>query len=71
MRTIHDLFNDNRLNNICPYCGDYGDTRDHVPSKALLDRPFPNDLPVVPACKAAMKVSQQMKSMLLVSWIAL
>ena len=28
------------------------ETRDHVPSKVLLDEPYPANLPVVPACRA-------------------
>jgi hypothetical protein len=35
---------------ICVYCGAVPDTRDHVPSIVLLDEPFPDDLPTVPAC---------------------
>lgn len=35
---------------MCCYCGDYADTVDHVPSKAFLDRPYPENLPVVPCC---------------------
>jgi len=46
------LFNDERLNGKCVYCGDIPDTRDHVPSKVLLDQPYPIGLPVVPCCKA-------------------
>lgn len=44
-------FSDERLNNFCAYCGEIPDTRDHVPSKILLDKPFPENLPVVPACE--------------------
>jgi len=44
------LFVDNRLVGICAYCGAQPDTRDHVPSKVLLDEPFPPNLPVVDAC---------------------
>lgn len=35
---------------MCSYCGERPDTRDHVPSKILLDEPFPENLPVVPCC---------------------
>jgi len=37
----------------CVYCG-IGpiETRDHVPSRILLDDPFPENLPVVPACQS-------------------
>lgn len=43
-------FSDVRLENLCSYCGGRPDTRDHVPSKILLDEPFPDNLPVVPCC---------------------
>ena len=35
----------------CVYCGGPDETRDHVPSKILLDDPLPDQLPVVEACK--------------------
>ena len=44
------LFIDERLSGMCAYCGAQPDTRDHVPSKVLLDEPFPPQLPVVDAC---------------------
>jgi hypothetical protein len=44
------MFADQRLTGFCVYCGGPGETRDHVPSKALLDQPYPSDLPVVEAC---------------------
>src|SRR2546421_9808459 len=34
----------------CAYCGKATQTRDHTPSKVLLDEPFPENLPVIPAC---------------------
>lgn len=43
---------DVRQPDICVYCGGTPETRDHVPSKVLLDEPFPDDLPAVPACRA-------------------
>lgn len=43
---------DHRLNGFCVYCGRYSQTRDHVPSKILLDEPYPVNLLVVPACSA-------------------
>ncbi|WP_312320692.1 hypothetical protein [Stenotrophomonas sp.] len=46
------LFLDERLTNLCAYCGCRSETRDHVPSKVLLDKPYPDDLPVVPCCLA-------------------
>lgn len=44
------FFFDERLEGGCVYCGNAPDTRDHVPSKVLLDDPLPPDLPVVEAC---------------------
>lgn len=35
----------------CVYCGARADTREHCPSKAFLQKPYPTDLPTVPACK--------------------
>lgn len=43
-------FGDSRQTSFCAYCGGKTGTRDHVPSKVLLDEPYPRDLPVVPAC---------------------
>lgn len=43
---------DQRLAGKCAYCGGVPDTRDHVPSRVLLDEPFPPQLPVVDACAA-------------------
>jgi len=48
----HNLFLDRRQKGGCAYCGSKPDTRDHVPSKILLDDPLPLDLPVVAACSA-------------------
>ena len=44
-------FADERLINDCVFCGATADTRDHVPSKVLLNFPYPENLPVVGACK--------------------
>lgn len=49
MRQIK-TFSDQRLDEMCSYCGDAPETRDHVPSRILLDDPFPENLPVVPCC---------------------
>lgn len=35
----------------CVYCGTPSDTREHVPSRVFLSKPYPEDLPVLPACK--------------------
>lgn len=42
---------DDRLINGCIYCGGAADTRDHVPSRCLLERPYPDNLPVVGSCE--------------------
>src|SRR5689334_70581 len=42
---------DSRLLQGCVYCGGREETRDHVPSRVFLDAPFPENLPVVPACR--------------------
>lgn len=36
---------------MCCYCGECADTVDHVPSKILLDEPYPENLPDVPCCR--------------------
>jgi hypothetical protein len=50
MNDPRKLFVDERLKGICVYCGATPDTRDHCPSKGLLDEPYPANLPVVEAC---------------------
>ncbi len=49
MRQIK-TFSDSRLDAQCAYCGEFPNTRDHVPSKILLEKPYPENLPVVPSC---------------------
>lgn len=44
-------FGDSRETAFCAYCGGGTETRDHVPPKVFLDRPFPENLPVVGACE--------------------
>jgi len=46
------LFADERLKGMCVHCGGRPHTRDHAPSKVLLDDPLPNNLPVVEACES-------------------
>ena len=43
-------YGDTRQAEACAYCGKTTQTRDHVPSRVLLDEPFPENLPIVPAC---------------------
>lgn len=49
MEQLRD-FSDERNRGFCCYCGGATGTRDHIPSKVLLDLPYPANLPVVPAC---------------------
>ena len=45
------IFQDERLRlNGCIYCGGEADTKEHIPPKVFLDTPYPDYLPVVPAC---------------------
>ena len=44
------LFSDDRLRGICTYCCRTPNTRDHVPSRILLDDPLPSNTPVVESC---------------------
>lgn len=44
------LFIDQRFEGVCSYCGALADSRDHVPSKILLDEPYPLNLPVAESC---------------------
>src|SRR3954452_20896773 len=45
-----DSYADARLVVGCIYCHGDTDTREHVPSRILLDEPYPENLPVLPAC---------------------
>lgn len=45
------MFVDERLTGFCSYCGKTPETRDHVPSRVLLDKPLPTNLPIVSACR--------------------
>lgn len=43
-------FGDERTLLYCAFCGGRTGTRDHCPSRVFLDKPYPENLPVVPAC---------------------
>lgn len=62
-------FSDDRLDVWCFFCSSsYGITRDHVPPKALLDTPYPENLPVVASCascNASASVDEQYVAALL------
>ncbi len=45
-------FVDERLGCFCYACNGAPATRDHVPAKVFLDEPFPDNLPIVGACRA-------------------
>jgi hypothetical protein len=49
MRQVRE-FSDERNKGFCVHCGGPYETDDHMPSKVFLDRPFPENLPVSPAC---------------------
>lgn len=51
MKQIRPL-GDERVLAGCIYCGAFPDSRDHVPSRVLLDEPYPENLPAVPSCRA-------------------
>ena len=44
------VYGDDRQLAFCAFCGGNPTTRDHCPSRILLDEPYPEQLPVVPAC---------------------
>lgn len=50
MRQIKN-FGDRRQTAHCVYCGGKTETREHVPSRVFLDKPYPENLPVVYACE--------------------
>lgn len=43
---------DDRLISGCIYCAGPAETRDHVPSKCLIERPYPENLTVVGCCES-------------------
>lgn len=50
MRAFQEFY-DERHRDGCTYCGrPSAETRDHVPARVFLDRPLPENLPVVPCC---------------------
>ena len=46
-----ETFADERVTGVCVYCGGAPATREHVPSRVLLDEPYPENLPRVFACR--------------------
>lgn len=45
-----DCYGDNRILTGCFHCGGEANTVDHAPPKVFLDKPYPNELIVVPSC---------------------
>ena len=43
-------FGDERNKGFCVHCGGPDETVDHVPSKVLLDQPYPENMIVCPSC---------------------
>lgn len=50
MEQLRD-YADSRLLLDCIYCGTPSITREHVPSRVFLDKPYPENLPVIGACQ--------------------
>src|SRR4051812_49081415 len=44
-------FGDERNKGWCVFCGGPEETRDHVPSRVLLEEPYPENLPVLACCQ--------------------
>lgn len=45
-----NCYGDDRILTGCFHCGGEADTVDHTPPKVLLDKPYPNEMIVVPSC---------------------
>ncbi len=56
MKNVKDIFFDERNKSWCVHCGSWlsavESNRDHVPSKCLLPRPLPANVPVIEVCTA-------------------
>lgn len=44
-------FGDERQLGFCVLCGNNTNSRDHCPSRVLLDKPYPENVPVIQVCK--------------------
>ncbi|HPJ03184.1 MAG TPA: hypothetical protein PKU80_10125 [Candidatus Limiplasma sp.] len=47
----YNEFSDERLKGNCVYCDALPNTVDHIPAKVFLNKPYPENLYVVPACE--------------------
>jgi hypothetical protein len=50
-RLLHKIVYNSNMQSDCVYCGMPSDSREHIPSKVFLKKPYPNNLYIVPACK--------------------
>jgi hypothetical protein len=50
MKAYED-YSDERLREGCFFCDLEAETRDHIPARVFLDKPYPQNLHVIPACK--------------------
>lgn len=49
MKQVAD-FSDVRVKGICAYCGSFSETKEHVPPRAFLEKPFPQNLQTIYSC---------------------
>ncbi len=49
-RLRHRIIYDKKSYSACVYCGERANTREHIPSKVFLSKPYPANLAIVPAC---------------------
>ncbi|WP_203924853.1 hypothetical protein [Rugosimonospora africana] len=50
VQQVQKIFIDSRHLAFCAYCGNAPVTRDHVPPRVFLDKPYPDNVPVVGSC---------------------
>ena len=50
-------YGDDRNKGFCVHCGGPSETVDHVPSKVLLDEPYPENLMAASACRSRVSAS--------------
>ena len=49
-RILHRIKYDRDSYSECIYCGEKADSREHVPSKVFIRKPYPENLSIVPSC---------------------
>ncbi|MGO4498591.1 hypothetical protein AB4114_22175 [Paenibacillus sp. 2RAB27] len=54
-RLRHKVVYDKESYSECIYCGKQAKTREHIPSKVLLSKSYPDNLGIVPSCKECNK----------------